>query len=88
MTRLKQDVDGRDKPGHDGPSRILLITIYIDADACPVKQEIYRVAERHALKGVALKVFVVSNSPIAIPRDFLLAGRRTQNRVPLLLAAR
>ncbi len=24
-----------------------MITIYIDADACPVKQEIYRVAERH-----------------------------------------
>ena len=45
-----------------------IITIYIDADACPVKQEIYRVAERHAQKGVALKVLVVSNSPIAIPR--------------------
>jgi len=26
------------------------ITIYIDADACPVKQEVYRVAERHGLK--------------------------------------
>jgi uncharacterized protein len=48
------------------------ITIYIDADACPVKQEIYRVAERHALKGVALKVFVVTNSPIAIPRDDMI----------------
>jgi uncharacterized protein YaiI (UPF0178 family) len=46
-----------------------MISIFIDADACPVKQEIYRVAERHALKGVALKVFVVSNSPIAVPRD-------------------
>ena len=46
-----------------------IITLYIDADACPVKQEIYRVAERHALKGVALKVLVVSNSPIAVPRD-------------------
>ncbi len=34
-----------------------------------MKQEIYRVAERHAQKGVALKVFVVSNSPIAVPRD-------------------
>jgi len=45
------------------------IAVYIDADACPVKQEVYRVAERHALKGVALKVFVVSNSPIAVPRD-------------------
>ena len=31
------------------------ITLYIDADACPVKQEVYRVAERHALKGVALE---------------------------------
>jgi uncharacterized protein len=46
-----------------------MISIFIDADACPVKQEIYRVAERHSLKGTALKVFVVSNSPIAIPRD-------------------
>jgi hypothetical protein len=51
-----------------------IITLYIDADACPVKQEIYRVAERHALKGVALKVFVVSNSPIAIPRDGIFGG--------------
>ncbi len=45
------------------------ITIYIDADACPVKQEVYRVAERHVLKGTALKVFVVTNSAIAVPRD-------------------
>jgi len=30
------------------------ISLYIDADACPVKQEIYRVAERHAGKGVFL----------------------------------
>src|SRR2546423_14108657 len=43
------------------------IAIYIDADACPVKQEIYRVAERHGLK-----VFVVSNTPIAIPHDPLI----------------
>jgi uncharacterized protein YaiI (UPF0178 family) len=37
-----------------------------------VKQEIYRVAERHLLKGVAIKVFVVSNSPIAVPRDAMI----------------
>jgi hypothetical protein len=43
-----------------------MITLLIDADACPVKQEAYRVAERHLLKGVAIKVFVVSNSPIAV----------------------
>ncbi|MGD0025771.1 MAG: YaiI/YqxD family protein [Xanthobacteraceae bacterium] len=48
------------------------ISIYIDADACPVKQEVYRVAERHALKGLGLKVFVVTNSPIAVPRDPLI----------------
>jgi uncharacterized protein YaiI (UPF0178 family) len=40
------------------------ITIYVDADACPVKAEIYRVAERHGVK-----VYVVSNSFMAIPRD-------------------
>jgi len=50
------------------------ISIFIDADACPVKQEVYRVAERHALKGAALKVLVVSNSPIAIPRDGIFGG--------------
>src|ERR1700689_2440536 len=49
-----------------------MISIYIDADACPVKQEIYRVAERHALKGTALKVLVVTNSPIAVPRDEMI----------------
>jgi uncharacterized protein YaiI (UPF0178 family) len=31
------------------------ISLYIDADACPVKQEVYRVAERHARKSTALK---------------------------------
>jgi uncharacterized protein YaiI (UPF0178 family) len=40
------------------------ISLYIDADACPVKAEIYRVAERYALK-----VYVVSNSYINVPRD-------------------
>jgi hypothetical protein len=52
-----------------------MIALYIDADACPVKQEVYRVAERHALKGTDLKVFVVTNSPIAVPRDIFVGGR-------------
>jgi uncharacterized protein len=43
------------------------ITIYVDADACPVKPEIYRVAERNAIK-----VYVVSNSYMAVPRDPLI----------------
>jgi uncharacterized protein YaiI (UPF0178 family) len=38
--------------------------LYIDADACPVKDEVYRVAERYDLA-----VFVVSNSWIRIPAD-------------------
>lgn len=37
--------------------------IYVDADACPVKNEVYKVAERHGLP-----VFVVSNSFIQVPR--------------------
>lgn len=46
------------------PPRPEPITIYVDADACPVKEETYKVALRHGLK-----VFVVSNSPIAVPRE-------------------
>jgi uncharacterized protein len=51
---------------------LTVITLYIDADTCPVKNEIYRVAERHALKGTAIKVLVVTNSPIAVPRDEMI----------------
>jgi uncharacterized protein YaiI (UPF0178 family) len=51
---------------------LAIISVYIDADACPVKQEVYRVAERHVLKGTALKVFVVSNSAISVPRDEMI----------------
>jgi len=38
------------------------ITILVDADACPVKDEIYRVAERHEVA-----VVIVSNSPFRVP---------------------
>lgn len=41
--------------------------IYVDADACPVKQEIYQVARRYETK-----VFVVSNSSIFVPREALI----------------
>jgi hypothetical protein len=43
------------------------IRILVDADACPVKQEIYRVAERHGLP-----VQVIANTPIQVPRDPLI----------------
>ena len=39
------------------------ITIYIDADACPVKDETYKVAGRYGLK-----VYVVANAYINVPR--------------------
>lgn len=41
-----------------------MTSLYIDADACPVKDEVYRVAIRYALP-----VFVVSNSWIRTPRE-------------------
>lgn len=41
-----------------------MIHILIDADACPVKDEIYKVAERYNLH-----VAVVSNSYMRIPED-------------------
>jgi uncharacterized protein YaiI (UPF0178 family) len=41
-----------------------MTVIYIDADACPVKDEVYRVATRYSLS-----VFVVCNSWIRTPAD-------------------
>ena len=38
------------------------VRILVDADACPVKEEIYRVAARHGAP-----VSVVSNSPFRVP---------------------
>ncbi len=43
------------------------IRIFVDADACPVKNEIYRVAERYGLK-----VFVVANSFMNVPRSDMI----------------
>jgi uncharacterized protein YaiI (UPF0178 family) len=43
-------------------------TIYVDADACPVKGEVYRVAGRYGLR-----VAVVANVPLRVP-----AGPRVQ----------
>lgn len=40
------------------------INLLVDADACPVKAEIYRVAERHGIK-----TYVVANSFMQIPKE-------------------
>lgn len=45
---------------HDKPS----IEIWVDADACPVKDEVYKVAERHNCP-----VTLVANQFMRIPRD-------------------
>src|SRR4051812_48580260 len=36
--------------------------VYVDADACPVKDEVYRVAGRYGVK-----VVVVANAPLRVP---------------------
>jgi len=41
-----------------------MLQIYIDADACPVKQEVYRVAKRYGLK-----VILAANTWMRIPDE-------------------
>ena len=41
--------------------------IYVDADACPVKDEIYRVAKR-----LNVNVIVAANCPMRVPTDALI----------------
>ena len=41
-----------------------MLIIYVDADACPVKEEIFRVAMRHNLQ-----VYLVSNSSLSMAVD-------------------
>ncbi len=43
------------------------IAVYIDADACPVKEEVYKVAARYGLK-----TFVVANSFMQVPLSPLI----------------
>ena len=41
-----------------------MLVIYVDGDACPVKDEVFRVAKRHELR-----VLVVSQGPLRVPSD-------------------
>ena len=47
-----------------------MIRILIDADACPVKDETYKVAMRHKVP-----VTVVSNSPLRVPQSALISRK-------------
>lgn len=49
------------------PRERSLLEIYVDADACPVKDEVYRVAGRYGLK-----VKVVSNAWLRVPESPLI----------------
>ena len=44
-----------------------MLSIYVDADACPVKEEVYRVARRYGMR-----VAVVANAPLRVPADPLV----------------
>jgi uncharacterized protein YaiI (UPF0178 family) len=43
---------------------MIMFKIYVDADSCPVKQEIYRVANRYSIK-----VILVANKALNIPEE-------------------
>src|SRR5271170_4092846 len=44
-----------------------MLTIYVDADACPVKDEIYRVAGRYSMR-----VVVVAKATLRVPPGALI----------------
>lgn len=54
----------RERPGRKDSAAMHIL---VDADACPVKEEIYKVAFRHGVP-----VTIVSNSPIRIPAHELI----------------
>lgn len=41
-----------------------MLTIYVDGDACPVKEQVYKVAGRYRMP-----VVVVANAPLRVPTD-------------------
>lgn len=53
-----------------------MIRVLVDADACPVKEEIYRLAQRHDLK-----VLLVTHGPLHPPSRLLAQGRVETVRV-------
>jgi uncharacterized protein YaiI (UPF0178 family) len=44
-----------------------MLTVYVDADACPVKEEVYTVARRYGMR-----VAVVANTALRVPADTLI----------------
>jgi uncharacterized protein YaiI (UPF0178 family) len=52
--------------GEDLDEVLPMLTIFIDADACPVKDEVYKVARRYSMR-----VMVVANATLRVPADTL-----------------
>ena len=51
------------------------IVIFVDADACPVKEEVYRVASRYKVR-----VLIVANSYMRVPDDPLVERAVVEDR--------
>lgn len=66
-TRLDDPPETRDECRMSAPPEPRTILVLVDADACPVKDEIYKVAGRYGVKA-----FVVANSFMQVPRDPLV----------------
>jgi uncharacterized protein len=62
---FKEWIDVAD--GQEGAQQEAGIRIFVDADACPVKPEVYRVAERYGLR-----VFIVANAFMQVPRSDMI----------------
>ncbi len=52
------------------PNQPISPAIYLDAGACPVKEQVYKVAARYGVVA-----WVVANGPIRIPRQTDLTAR-------------
>lgn len=68
MTQNKSEPGGKSQPGEDRQAESPpALRVLIDADACPVKKEVYKVASRYQVP-----VTLVANSWMRIPRDPLV----------------
>jgi len=68
-------IDPSRRKKDNGSDEARWMSIYVDADGCPVKDEVFKVARRYKLK-----VYVVSNSRIRVPahelfESVVVAGR-------------
>jgi len=63
-----RDLDRYQRGGVSEAQRDDLLIVYVDGDACPVKDEVYRVAGRHNLL-----TRVVCNSWLRLPQSPLIA---------------